>query len=191
LRDLSEAGVPIVPTEWYEQGATPHLAKVMSARGWREAIAKPAISSTAFRTWRIPGADASEHENAFHTLLHERAAMLQEFQPDILQGGEWSVMLIAGAHSHTVVKRATTGDFRVQEEYGGTTEAVTPPPDLLRLARRAADVAPGQWLYARIDAVQSAEGFRVMELEMLEPGMFFLNDATAAERFAAGVLERL
>jgi hypothetical protein len=191
LRDLQERGIDIVPTLWFEQGDRPALVEIMEEQSWAEAVVKPALSSTAFRTWRVRRAEAHLHQAQFHALLEERPALLQEFQPAIIDEGEWSLIFLAGESSHTVLKNAVPGDFRVQEEFGGTTRRASPAHGTLELARRAIDAAASDWLYARVDGVQTAAGFRVMELEMLEPGLFLLEDPAASRRLARAIHELL
>jgi glutathione synthase/RimK-type ligase-like ATP-grasp enzyme len=191
LRDLQNAGVPIVPTVWFERGEAPDVAAVLRENGWGEAVAKPVVSSTAFRTFRIPVQVAEALTPEVHTLLAERPAMLQEFQPEILNDGEWSLVYIDGALSHTVVKRAVAGDFRVQEEFGGTTHTATPPAEVVSAAGAALAAAPQPWLYGRVDGVLTPHGFRVGELELLEPGLFFMDDARAPARFTDAIMRVL
>jgi glutathione synthase/RimK-type ligase-like ATP-grasp enzyme len=191
LRFLSDAGVPIVPTVLFERGERPSVARVMDELGWSEAVAKPLVSSTAYRTWRIPRANADQHDLGFHQLLDERAAMLQEYQPSIRTDGEWSLTLVGGQLTHTVVKRAIGQDFRVQEEFGGTTDRASETSEMMDVALRALQEAPGPWLYARVDGVRTARGFLLSELEMLEPGLFFMNAPEAAAVFADAIVERL
>ena len=188
LRDLQEAGVPIIPTVWFERGESPNVAAVLSENDWHEAVAKPVVSSTAFRTFRIPVHDADTLTQEVHTLIGERPAMLQEFQPEILSDGEWSLVYIDGAFSHAVVKRAVPGDFRVQEEFGGTTHAAVAPDEVVRAAEAALAAAPQPWLYGRVDGVLTPHGFRVGELELLEPGLFLMDDPRAPARFADAIL---
>ena len=191
LRDLQQAGVPIVPTVWFERGEQPDLEAVLREQRWSEAVAKPVVSSTAFRTFRIAAEHASALSTDFHTLLAERPAMLQEFQPEILSDGEWSLVFLEGELSHTVMKRAVPGDFRVQEEFGGTTHAATAPDEIVRVAQAALAAAPQPWLYGRVDGVLTPHGFRVGELELLEPGLFLLDDKRAPTRFADAILRRI
>jgi glutathione synthase/RimK-type ligase-like ATP-grasp enzyme len=190
LRDLRDAGVPIIPTVWFERCDRPNVAAVMDAQHWQEAVIKPIVSSTAFRTWRIRRAQAEREQAAVHGLLQERAAMLQEYQPAILDG-EWSLTFIGGELSHTVVKRAAGEDFRVQEEWGGTTDRAEATSEMQRVAAQALRAAPSPWVYGRVDGVQSKERFLVMELELLEPGLFFLNAPEAAARFADAIMAKL
>jgi glutathione synthase/RimK-type ligase-like ATP-grasp enzyme len=191
LRHLRNTGVPIIPTVWFEPCERPDIAAVMDAQGWKEAVIKPVISSTAFRTWRIDREQAAREQAAVHALLHERPAMLQEYQPAIRSDGEWSLTFIDGELSHTVVKRAAGADFRVQEEWGGTTERAEPTSEMQAVAEMALRAAPGPWVYGRVDGVRSKNTFLVMELELLEPGLFFLNAPEAAARFADSILAKL
>jgi hypothetical protein len=46
-------------------------------------------------------------------------------------------------------------------------------------------------LYARVDFVRDGGGFRLMELEMIEPGLFFRFDPPAAETLAAALAKKL
>ena len=191
LRDLRDRGVPIVPTSFHELGTTPDLCTVLDQHGWDEVVVKPLVSSTAFSTWRIRRDQAAAEEHAVHALLRERAAMIQQYQPEIISEGEWSSMFVDGRLTHIVLKRAATGDFRVQEEFGGTTELVPAPAAVREAAYDAIAAIEGDWLYARVDGVNTASGFRLGELEVLEPGMFFLNSEDAAYTFAAAIVGRL
>ena len=191
LRDLRDRGVTVVPTEWYNRNEAPDIAEVMDRNGWREIVIKPTVSSTAFRTWRVRREHALDQQPAVHALLRERAAMLQQYQPEILSRGEWSLIFIDRELSHTVVKTAAAGDFRVQEEYGGVTELRSAPDHVAAAARQAMATIDGDLLYGRVDGVDTREGFRIMELELLEPGLFFINAPAAAQRFARAILRRL
>ena len=42
---------------------------------------------------------------------------------------------------------------------------------------------PEKALYARIDVIDTGEGFAVMEVELIEPSLYFNMDDTAAQRF--------
>jgi hypothetical protein len=75
------------------------------------------------------------------------------------------------------VKRPAKGDFRVQEQFGGTEIAVTPAREAHMLAENALAALPTPVLYARMDMVRDERGqFRLMEAELIEPSLF-LNHA--------------
>ena len=112
---------------------------------------------------------------------------MQPFERGIVEEGEFSMIYLNGAHSHSVLKVPKRGDFRVQEEHGSEIVAVTPEPALLA-AGDAAIAAVGQkLLYARADFVRSGDAFRLMELELVEPAIYLRTDPGAPERFAEAV----
>ena len=62
---------------------------------------------------------------------------------------------------------------------------------MLAAARQAIAALPAAPLYARIDGVETADGFQVMEVEVNEPGLFFDLAPPAAETFAVAIARRL
>jgi glutathione synthase/RimK-type ligase-like ATP-grasp enzyme len=87
-----------------------------------------------------------------------------------------------------VLKRPASGEFRVQPRLGGTVETAVPPDEARAVARAALAALPVPPLYARIDGVETAAGFRIMEVEVNEPGLFFPHAPEAARRFAEALL---
>jgi len=190
LRDLERAGVPIVPTEWLEQGTNPDLGGLLAKRGWMDAVVKPVISAAATRTWRVSHATVLDVGVQFAESLDAGDVMVQPFMPEIQTRGEWSLMFIDGDFSHAVRKMPTEGDFRVQTGFGGRSITDQPDGEVIRAARRVLDVAPSPWLYARVDGIETDAGFVLLELEMLEPALFFSHTTSGAARFAEAVVGR-
>src|SRR5262249_42775885 len=131
-----------------------------------------------------------------------RPLLIQPFVETIREQGEWSLIFIDGRFTHAVRKRPAAGDFRVQKQYGGVALPAAGPaaaPDALVAAGpRALAALPRQTgrptgppLYARIDGVETAQGFLVMELELHEPALFFPMAPAAAIAFAEAVIRRL
>jgi hypothetical protein len=114
--------------------------------------------------------------------------MVQPFLPEIVTEGEWSLLFIAGIFSHAVLKRPADGNFLVQSEFGGTSVPATPPPRLVDDAALALGSAPGRSLYARVDGVRRGDRLILLELELLEPDLFFRFGPGSAERFAEALL---
>lgn len=205
LRELERAGIPIVPTAWVTRGAPIPLAAVLAEAGWPAVVVKPTISASAFRTWRQKDDEAAAHQDDFASLLEHSGAMIQPLLPEVIEDGEWSFLFFRKegklAFSHAVLKKPAAGDFRVQSELGGQAAAKSPPAELLsqveELVRKAAAIAPGELLYARIDGVASRGGsapagtFLLMELELIEPFLFLEGSPGAAASFAAAVREVL
>ncbi|HKK45532.1 MAG TPA: hypothetical protein VJ964_08425, partial [Balneolaceae bacterium] len=76
-------------------------------------------------------------------------------------------------------------DFRVQEEHGGILKKVTPEKKLRSSARELHTKITPEPLYSRMDYVRTAENtFALMELELIEPSLYFNMDPESPERFA-------
>ena len=195
LRDLAARGVAVPPTAWVELDAAPlpDLAALLRERGWDEAVVKPAVSADGHDTWRVSAHEAGRQQATLRALVASRGAvMVQRFLPELTAHGEWSCIFFAGAFSHAVLKRPTAGEFRVQSRYGGTAAPERPPAAVVEGARHALRQAPpADWLYARVDGVLLDGTFTLLELEMLEPSLFFDSDPAAPERFARALVERM
>jgi glutathione synthase/RimK-type ligase-like ATP-grasp enzyme len=187
LRDLASAGVPVIPTVWIDQGARTSLAEILSAHGWSDVVVKPAVSASAHQTWRVAAADATDVQPRFSALAALGHVLVQPFVDEIRTTGEWSLVFLGGAFSHAVVKRPRDGDFRVQSEHGGSYTAAAPPEALIDAARAALAAAPGPCVYARVDGCVVDGVFRLMELELLEPGLFLATSPEAPRRFGRAI----
>jgi glutathione synthase/RimK-type ligase-like ATP-grasp enzyme len=186
LLALEAAGVAIVPTRLVERGAAAELDAVLGAAGWDEAVIKPAVSGGARNTFRVRrGAEGAR----FAALVAEEAMLVQPFVHDVTAGGEVSVMVFGGRVSHAVRKIAKAGDFRVQDEHGGTVHAHVATADEGAFAERAVAACALPPVYARVDLVRDAGGaLALMELELIEPELFLRMAPGAAPALAAAIV---
>ena len=190
LRDLEAKGVAIVPTFWAEGADACALEDKLYELGWAKAVVKPRISATAYRTQLVTANDAATAQTLFDDLRRGAGVLLQKFMDGIASEGEWSVIFFAGVFSHAVLKKPRPGDFRVQNDFGGTAKLGDPPAHVLSTATRAVQtVAPS--LYARVDGVVDEGQFRLMELELIEPALFLADHPQALSRFAAVISDGL
>ena len=132
-----------------------------------------------------------ENEERIEAALRGRAYMAQPFVPEILTSGETSLFYFNGRYSHAVLKMPKTGDFRVQEEYGGMITPADPPRDLVETCGAIAQLFDPPLLYARVDIVRTGELFLLMELELIEPALYFRIVPGSAESFADAIVGRL
>lgn len=190
LETLASAGVAIVPFEYVERQQAPSLRELLERRRWTRAVVKPAVSASAFGTWRTSLAESARHQARFAEEVRARALMVQPFADEIVRAGEWSLVFFDGEFSHAVLKRPAFGDFRVQEELGGRAMLQEPPAALIADARRVVSAVNGPLLYARIDGIDRDGRFVLMELEINEPFLYIGAASGAAERFAEGVVRR-
>ena len=188
LRDLEAAGVLTVPTVWLDGLTADGLADAVRQWGGGEVVAKPQVSANADGTFRL--ADEPDAWAEALSTLAGRPSMVQPFLRSVEQEGEFSVFAFGGDVSHAILKTPATGDFRVQEEHGGRIRAVSPGDDLLAITRAALAAVPSKrpLLYARVDAVRQPDGsLAVMELELIEPSLYFPYGPGSAARFAAAL----
>jgi glutathione synthase/RimK-type ligase-like ATP-grasp enzyme len=203
LQDLVAHGVAVVPTIWVSAAdgeEIPNLDALIAEQGWTGgAVVKPAISATAHETWRVAPDDGGSHQTRFEGLLAKSPSgvMVQPFLEEIQKGGEWSLVFLGGDFSHAVVKRPADGDFRVQHDFGGTVERREPAPSLIEDARavlqaaaRATNTVVEDILYARVDGIERSGALLLMELEVIEPALFFSHAPGAAARMAELIVSR-
>ena len=79
----------------------------------------------------------------------------------------------------------------MQSEFGGSVEAVEPAPRLAEWAAGCVRAAGAEVLYARVDAVVTAAGPLLMELELIEPQLFLGSAEGAPARLARALLAAL
>jgi len=184
LRHLAEAGVATVPTHWIGQGAeNVDVHGIMQSRGWTDVVLKPAVSAGGRGVTRYKEGDPVPSVVELTAATAQSELMLQPFLPEI-DRGELSFILLHGELSHVVRKMPKQGDFRVQAKFGGSVERVDPAPSMVEQAMQAAAVA-GNPLYARVDGLDIDGQLLVMELELIEPDLFFHAAPESAARMAA------
>lgn len=183
LLDLRDSGVAIPETVLANSGSAADL--ILEEKGWQAAVVKPAISASAYRTMLVSRGDK-------RTLQTDPSGLLiQQFVPEIRDQGELSLMFFDGEFSHAVRKRPCAGEFRVQEEFGGTVAPERVDPEIVREAMRVLDKINERPVYARVDCVITHAGLRLMELELIEPFLYLAQGEGAPRRFAEAILRRL
>jgi glutathione synthase/RimK-type ligase-like ATP-grasp enzyme len=189
LADLEARGVPVVPSRFLERGSTHRLADVLGEAGWDEAVIKPCVSGAARHTYRVNLDTAGETDPILNSLLAAEAMIVQPFQADIVRTGEDTLMMFGGRYSHAVRKVAKPGDFRVQDDHGGTVHEYHPTAEQIDLAERAVAACQPLPVYGRVDMTRGADGrLAVMELELIEPELWLRYHPPAADTFADAVV---
>ena len=211
LKDLEDAGVHVVPTAYVPIHAFVPLFELSARRGWKEVVIKPAIAGAARDTYRIdlsgdvvvlsPEAEAGmESEQLWQRLVGKQDMLVQPFLKDVVDQGELSLVWIDGKVTHAVRKRAKKGDFRVQDDHGGTVTSVHVDAALEELAtdimsKTVAFCQARAWappLYARVDLMRGLDGhWALSELELVEPELWFRFCPSAADVMADAVVSRL
>ncbi|WP_340678943.1 hypothetical protein [Paraglaciecola sp.] len=189
LRDIQQQGINIVPTLWFDSFDLQQVEQGFQEFDSLQLVIKPLISANADHTYRLTPQDlVSMHEQLVKEFAR-RPFMLQPFLPAIIEEGEYSLFYFAGHYSHSILKRPKNGDFRVQEEHGGLLQSIEPCEEMLTCARHALASLPAEALYARIDLIRHQGEFALMEIELIEPSLYFNMDPLAAQRFADAFVE--
>ena len=190
LRELEQAGVPIVPTVWLGPGDEEDVGTLLDAREWDEVVVKPVVDLGARNLKRVRG--AAKAARAVAKALTRGEAMLQPFLPSVETEGELSLVYIEGSFAHAVRKRPAPGDFRVQGSWGGTASFEEAGAAELEIASLALAQLAAPPLYARVDLVNDLEGEpALIELELIEPNLYTTEHPATAELLAEAVAARL
>lgn len=177
---LGERGAPVVPTLYAERIDEAALRDAAAAFGTERVVAKPLVSSTAWKTIRWPG-DAVEDGP-------DGSAMIQPYLPSIESDGEVSLVYFGGRFSHAIRKVPKAGEFRVQPEYEGVIARHDPAADELAAAERILGAVEEELLYARVDLVRGLGGDpQLIELELIEPDLYLGYDDGGGAAWADAV----
>lgn len=129
LLELAKAGILTVPTR-LTNGRPDNIRAAVLEEDWHQIVLKPLVSAGGRHVLRAtpdtlpalpPPTDGAPE-----------GWLVQPLLPGIT-AGEYSCVFIAGELTHTVLKRPTGGEFRVQAHYGGR---IALPPRPQRFARQ-------------------------------------------------------
>jgi len=197
LRDLSEAGVEIVPTTFLIEPNSLNTTVVDEyISNWGEVVIKPCVSAAAKDTFKVKNISQLTNleekngkiEGSLEEFQNGRSFMLQPFLSSIQSFGEWSLIFFGGEYSHAVRKIPPSGGWLVQDELGGSVKTETPPDEVIQAGNKVISKILAAYngrtksdlkklpLYARVDFVYGPENEIFLgEVEMVEPELFFLD----------------
>jgi len=190
LLDIKDKGIHIPATIFLEAGENRSLDEILSAVSWSEVVLKPAVSGGAFNTYRFTREDTNRYESRFAELIADESLLLQEFQNQIISKGEVAHMVFGGVYSHSVLKKAKKGDYRVQDDFGGTLHDYFPDDDEIQFIQKCVAACPELPLYARVDILWDNEDIPAIgEIELIEPELWFRRNSESADLFAEAFMK--
>ena len=189
LRELAEAGVPVIDTRWNVRrgDALPDSAE------W---VVKPSISGGSRDTgrWSTPD-DVYDHSEELIAAGH--TVMVQPYVPSVDTEGETALIYFGGRFSHAIRKGPLLVRGEGVRREAELSESITPrAPTAAQhdvagqvLAAIPSCLGPAESLaYARVDLVTDPDGApQLIELELTEPSLFLDH----AEDGAARLIEAL
>jgi glutathione synthase/RimK-type ligase-like ATP-grasp enzyme len=195
LRELHEAGVATVPTFWLRRGDAPDLGDLLDWLGWPEAVIKPAHGASADGVLHVRPGELGSAQVYLNSLIEQQDALVQPFLATISTYHERALVFIAGEFSHAVEKMPfmhANLDLAQRSRLppGAAGEVpVEATADEISLGRRALEACPPGHIFARVDVVHDGVRLRVLEIEMIEPTLYFYARPAAAEELARVVVE--
>jgi glutathione synthase/RimK-type ligase-like ATP-grasp enzyme len=185
LRQLQGWGVEIVPTLWGANLDCNSLESLFRDLQTEQIVIKPTVGANADDTFRLARCGPEDSTEQAVATFRSRPFMAQPFLHSVVEQGEYSLFYFGGDYSHAVLKTPKKGDFRVQEEHGAHIIACQSDEELREAGSRAVRAIGRPLLYARVDLVYLASGQpAVMELELIEPSLYFPYNAESPRRFA-------
>ncbi len=190
LLELAARGVPVVPTRIVERGSIVDLVEAAAELGTQRLVIKPEVGagSLGTRVFTIGGPHTNPTPHAHLASLTSRgAALVQPYVASVDDYGERSLVWIDGELSHAL---------RKAPRFAGDIERIEGPFPISGDERDVAEAALApvmdRILYGRVDLARDDRGQpMVMELELVEPSLFFARQPGSADRYAAGLRRRL
>ena len=196
LQILQTQGITIIPSVFFDSVAISDIYAQFAYFDTQEIIIKPLISANSDNTFRLDHTNLMAQAGPLSNIFSTTPCVIQPFLDSVINEGEYSLFYFNGEYSHTIRKVPKSGDFRVQEEHGG--ELITVIPDELQLSAAAKVLAalPEKSLYARVDLIrnpraQKEDIWQLMEVELIEPSLYFNMDEASPERFVQATLNYL
>ncbi len=185
LARLAERGVPIPPTVWADAPTQADVDAAFDRFGADQLVVKPRVSGGAWKTLRLSRDQALIG-------APDGPALIQPYLPSIETEGETSLLFFDRRFSHAVRKTPVPGEFRIQVQFGGRYESVTPTAEALVLAETVLATIDEDLLYARIDMARGpGGGWLLMEAELIEPDLYLAQAPDGGAAFARAVAGRL
>jgi glutathione synthase/RimK-type ligase-like ATP-grasp enzyme len=192
LKDLSGAGFPIVDTQFITD---PLGDWELPALG--DFVVKPTVSCGSRDTMRFRTSDSDSQDRAqdliTRIISQGKIVMVQPYLATVDEIGETAQLFIGGEYSHAIRKGPLlVPNVEGEKEHGlflkEDISPRVPRPEQRELAAAVMDYVSQRFgvpLYARVDLLEDSEGKPViLELELVEPSMFFATAPKSAARLA-------
>ncbi len=188
LEELAARGAPTIPTIWSDTVDATIVGRAFDAFEAAELVIKPQLGAGSRDTIRLKRNGWCASDLA---LAPRDAVMIQPFLPAIETEGERSLFYFGGKPAHAIRKRPAAGNWYANVDGARFERSAATQADRAA-AEQVLALAPEGLLYARIDLVDGPDGRpRLIELEAIEPYLFFAFAPEGAGFFADALLAAL
>ena len=185
LLELEREDVSIIPTRLYDSFDFEIISQLFSFFNEDKLIIKPCVSANADDTFILDQSIIGSLRPVLENTFSQKDFLVQPFIKNIKSEGEYSLIYFGGRLSHVLLKTPKNGDFRVQEEHGGILKAIKKPESsLIEFGNKVMETVPYQCLYSRVDVVRGSNNYLLMEVELIEPSLYFNMDSKSPQMFA-------
>lgn len=192
LKELGDKGLRVVKTEYVKGGDKRTLHSIITELGWQDVILKPTVAGAARHTYKLNPKNITDHETIFSELITNKDMMLQPFQYNIATKGEVSFMVMGGKFTHAILKKAKSGDFRVQDDFGGTVHNYEATSEEIAFAEKVIKACEPLPFYGRVDVMwDNDDQLAVSEVELIEPELWFREFPAAADVLAGEIFKKI
>lgn len=188
LLHLSARGVPVIETLFFKGDLPKDRPSFLKEH--ERVVVKPSVSADSYRTELSRWDELEKKDQDYWELDQGVQWMLQPYCEAIEEEGEISLIYFGGKPSHAVRKIPFEGDFRVQDTYGGKAVEAQFTDEFLSIGGKVHSALDHQPSYSRVDLVLRNGNWLLMELELVEPSLFFDHDEESAGRFAREIALR-
>jgi glutathione synthase/RimK-type ligase-like ATP-grasp enzyme len=188
LRELQKQGFTILPTVFINKIENLNLSEIIPNH-WQKAVIKPAYSAGSYQTSVFEISEIQKINQEYQPIAAEKELLLQQFMPEIQSLGETSFIFFNKKYSHAVNKKPVEGEFRIQSQFGGIYTLANPKQDVIDIAQNIVNTFSEDLLYARVDGIIIENELHLMEIECIEPDLYFNLSEGSTQKFVNSILE--
>lgn len=184
LLKLAAAGIEIIPTQVLESMAG--LSDIELHDG--KMVMKPVIGAGARGAFIIEDGSNLEDLSQKHFSTTEMPLLVQPYLKEVDHPGEIAVVCCKGEIMHSIIKRPALsdgghGDFAANVDNSAElTEFIHQVMEFEIAGSRVSEL-----VYSRVDVVSTSAGFKLMELELIEPFLFLPMNPDSTQVFASAI----
>lgn len=190
LLELERRGIDVVPTIYVKKRSKVYLKDLLENKKWQgDVVIKPAVGASAYKIFKANSNNLELYKKRFDSLKSETDVLIQPLMKEVVSEGEYSSVVIAGQYSHSILKTPKKGDFRSNYHFGAKEKRVCIDRSILDQVMSIYNLVDANLLYARVDYVIREGKVILMELELIEPHLFFDMKKDSAKLFALKLSE--